>query len=110
MKDLCDLAHFFFRNLFHLALLALALFRVVLSIALSGQITAKTHRDRTGSYLCETRCNDDARTVNRTRQSGRQRKGNSQSVGHANDNVAHGFARGKVSFDVTCLWHCVSCA
>ena len=107
MKDLGHFALFFFGNLFHFQLLALALFGVMFSVALGREIPAQAHRDRAGRNLGQARGHDDAgRGGGQAGQPGSQRKRHRQSVGHSNHDVAHGLAGSEVSLSVRSLRHC----
>ena len=55
--------------------LALAFFRVMLGVALRREISAETHRDRTGRNLSKARRHNDLRRINCAGQSRGQREG-----------------------------------
>src|ERR1041385_3975064 len=74
-------------------------------VALRREIATQAHGDGAGGNFRQTRSDDDARAVDRARQPGGQRKRHSQTVGHADDDVANSFARSEVSFSVSSLWH-----
>src|ERR1043166_8227410 len=105
VKHLRHLTHLLFRDFNHFALFTFPLFDVMLRITFRGEIAAETHRDRACGNLSESGGHDYAGAVDCTSQPRRQSKRNRQSVRHADYNVADCFARGEVSFDVTCLRH-----
>ena len=72
----------------------------MLRVALRRKKSAKSHRDGAGSNFGETSCDDDMRRGNRTGDSGSQRERNSETIRHADDNIAHGLATGEMLFDV----------
>src|ERR1043165_4367505 len=109
MEDLRDFAHVLVRDLDDFTFLTLAFFRVVFRVALRGEVTAQSHRNRSGSNLGEPGGDNNAGGIDGARQAGSQSKRNSQSVGHSDDDVADGFTGGKVTFDVTSLWHISGC-
>src|SRR5258705_6481679 len=86
----------------NLALLAFAYLGIVFGIAFRGEITTKAHGDRAGGNFGQARGNDNRGWVRRvaesSRQSGGQRKGNGQSIRHADDDVAHNLTGGEGSF------------
>ena len=104
-EDLLHFARFFVGDLLHLARLALPLAFVVLGIALGGQVSAQSHGDGAGGDLGQSGDDDDVAVVDRAGESGGQREGNGQAVGHADDDVADNFAGGEMAFNVRCLWH-----
>src|SRR5438270_12640416 len=86
-------------------MLAFAFFRIVLGVALGGEITTEPHRDRTSGNLCQPRGYDNAGAVYRARQTRGQRKRDRQSVRHTDDDVAHRVARSEMLFNVSSLRH-----
>src|SRR6185369_55939 len=105
LEDFRDLAHFLVRNLHDFAFLALALFRVVLGVALCGHVAAESHRDRAGGDFGESCCDDDSGALDGSCQSGGECERNRQTVSHSDNDVANDFTRGEVAFDVGSLWH-----
>src|SRR6266851_2442855 len=106
LKNLRHLAFLFVGNLDHFKLLARALFSVMFSVALCREITAQAHRDRAGSNLGQARGHDNSGSCScQASQSRGERKRNSQTVRHPNNDVAHGVAGSKVSLSVPSLRH-----
>jgi len=70
-----------------------------------SQVTAQPHCNRPGSDLGQPGSDNDIRGCARSRNPRSQRKGNRQAIRHADDNVAHRFGGGKVTFDMGCSWH-----
>jgi hypothetical protein len=68
--------------------------------AARGEIATQSHRNRTRRNFRQTRRHNDMRRRNGPRQTGGERKRHGQSVGHANDNVAHRLAGSEMFFDV----------
>ena len=104
-KHVLHLAGFFVRDFLDLALLAQALAGIVLGVALGGQVPAQSHGDGAGRDLGQSGDDHQAAVVDGAGNSGGQREGHSQPVGHSNDHVADNFAGREVTFNVRCLRH-----
>jgi len=77
----------------------------VLGIAASGKKPTETQSDRASGDFRKTGNNNNARGRNSTRQSSSQGKGDGKTVRHADNNIAHEFTAGEVSFGVRSLRH-----
>ena len=84
-------------------MLTFSLASVVLGIAPPGEIAAEPHRDRACGDLGQACSDDDAGGAHRAGKPRGQGEGNSQAVGHPDDDVPDDFAPGKVSLAVGCL-------
>ena len=104
-ENLLHLAGFLVGNLFDLAFFAQALACVMLGVAAGGEISAETHGDGAGGDFGHAGDDHEAAVVHGAGNSGSQREGNGQAVGHSDDNVADDFARGEVALNVRRLRH-----
>src|SRR5208283_2186405 len=73
-EDILDFPRLLLGDLLHLARLALPFARVVLGVALGGEITAQAHGDRSRGDLGQSRDDHNVTVVNGPRKSRRQRK------------------------------------
>jgi len=99
IEDLEHLAALVVRLLDDFSLFASPLAGVVFGIAARREISTESHRDRTGGDLGQTGDYDHTRGSHGGKP-GRQGEGYRQAVGHADDNIAHGSGRSKMSFYV----------
>jgi len=83
-----------------LAFLAHAFHFVMFGVTPSGEEAAQPHGNGTGRYFCEATNHDQAVRTDCAGEPRRQRKGNRESVGHANNNVTHEISRREVVLGV----------
>src|SRR5206468_743769 len=100
LEKLHDLHRLQLGLLLDLELLALALVRVMLDVALARQIAAEPHRDRAGGDLGEAGGDNEGGRIDGAGESRGQRKGNRQAVREPDDGVSHDEAGGEVLLDV----------
>jgi Fe-Mn family superoxide dismutase len=75
----------------------------VFGIGARRQVTAQSHSDRAGRDFGEAGSDDDPARGHCAGEPGRQRKGNGETVGHPDDDIADGGAGGEVGFLVTVM-------
>src|SRR5262249_11968957 len=78
---------------------------VVLGVTPRGEISAEAHGDRSGGDFSQTRHDNQARSVDRSRKSGSQREGNGQAIRHSNHHVADRIGRLKMMLGVFEVGH-----
>jgi len=111
LEDVGDFLGFRVRDRLDFSFFAQQFLFVVLCVAARRQKAAKAHRDRACRDFGESRYHHEVRRRDGARRSGRQRKGNSQPVGHADYNVADQFTSGEMRFRMRSLRHwCPPCA
>lgn len=86
-QNVVDLVLFRIGHVLNLKDLALLLRRIVITLRDGREICAETHADHAGEELRETR-DDDNFGAAETREAGRQGKGDGETVGETNDDVA----------------------
>jgi len=75
----------------------------VFGIGARRKVTAQSHSDRAGRDFGEAGSDDDPARGHCAGEPGRQRKGNGETVGHPDDDIADGGAGGEVGFLVTVM-------
>ena len=108
MEQLGHLDQLDLGNGLNLAPLALFLGRVVLGVALGGEVAPQAHRDRAGGDLGQAGGDDDPGLVYRAGEPGRQRERDGQAVRHPDHDVADELAGGEVALDVAGLVHVIA--
>lgn len=100
LEDLVDLFFFVVGALDDLALFAVALGDVMLSISAGGQVAAEAHGDRTGSDFRKSSEDDDTGGGYGTGETGGEGEGHGEAVGETDNDVANGGAGLEVAFYV----------
>ena len=97
-EDVVNLLLLIVDALHDLPLLPLALAGVVLRVTLGRQIAAKSHGDRAGGDLRQSSQDNQFGHAHGAGKSSSQRKWDSETVSHPDDDVAHQVAGGKMPF------------
>jgi hypothetical protein len=100
VEDLVDLLGFVVGAGDDLGLLALEFGGVVLGVSARGEISSKSHGDRSRGDFGEAGEHDDVGAGDRSGESGGEGEGDGEAVGEADDYIADGLAGFKVALDM----------